>query len=286
VVEESNALRFSLAGIQPKMSVRISDDYRTVLPVSGADGQWILKLANAEFPGLTELEFGVMAWAREVGFEVPEVRLIDVANVEDIPAVLRTGRGPGYLIRRFDRVEGGRLHQEDFAQVIGIQPEDKYRCDIVRLSQVMLRVLGPEDHLIFLERLVFDIMCGNGDAHLKNWSILYRDAEGRSPSLAPCYDIVSTVVYPALEASPGLKFPGSPLFSSLDQASFGKLLRATRSDTDEVVTRLKAVAVRAADTWTDRGGELVGGDSKAIITAHMERVPLCRNWLGLADRKH
>jgi serine/threonine-protein kinase HipA len=285
VVEESNALRFSLAGIQPKMSVRISDDYRTVLPLSGSDGQWILKLANAAFPGLTELEFGVMTWAREVGFEVPDIRLIDVAEVTDIPAALRTGHGPGYLIRRFDRVEGGRLHQEDFAQVLGVQPENKYDCDVVRLSQVMLRVLGREGHLVFLERLVFDILCGNGDAHLKNWSILYRDAEGRSASLAPCYDVVSTVVYPGLEASPGLKFPGSPPFRSLNAASFGKLLRVTRSDTDEILSRLKEVAVRAADTWSTKGAELVGGDVHRLITEHMEGVPLCRHWLGLSERK-
>jgi serine/threonine-protein kinase HipA len=267
------------------MSVRLSDDYRTVLPVSGEDGQWILKLPNAEYPKLVEREYGTMCWARDSGFEVPEVRLIDAGSVMDVPSALKMGDGPCYLIRRYDRVEeGGRIHQEDFAQVLDHQPADKYGCTIVRLSQVVLRVMGRAQHERFLDRLVFDIMAGNGDAHLKNWSIVYPDPDGRVPTLAPCYDIVPTILYPKLDPSPGLKFPGSPRFSAIDSMCFKKLLRQTPTLPEHTWDRLARVATRIADAWSTRSRDYLEERDADVLSRHMEQVPVVREWLGLTAK--
>ena len=85
------------------------------------------------------------------------------------------------LVERFDRAPGGvRIHQEDFAQVFEIEPEEK---DLVGpeavtyagIGAVVCAVAGREDFLEFVRRVGFMVLSGNADAHAKNWSLLYPD---------------------------------------------------------------------------------------------------------------
>ena len=58
----------------------------------------------------------------------------------------------------------------------------------------MIWILTGETGLLeFIRRLVFTILIGNGDMHLKNWSFIYVD--GLTPELSPAYDFVSTIPY-------------------------------------------------------------------------------------------
>ena len=84
--------------------------------------------------------------------------------------------------------DGGRVHIEDFAQIVGAQPEQKYlRAGYAEIAEVLGREVGDDAVAEFVRRLVFCALIGNGDAHLKNWSVIYPDA--RTPQLAPAYGL-------------------------------------------------------------------------------------------------
>ena len=83
---------------------------------------------------------------------------------------------------------------EDFAQVFGMFPNDKYeRRSYANIASVLWAETGQETTYDFFRRLVFSVLIGNGDMHLKNWSLLYPDR--RTPVLSPAYDFVATLPY-------------------------------------------------------------------------------------------
>jgi serine/threonine-protein kinase HipA len=79
-------------------------------------------------------------------------------------------------------------------QVFGLFPDDKYgKRSYANIAAVLWAETGESGTYEFVRRLVFSVLVGNGDMHLKNWSLLYPD--GRTPVLSPAYDFVSTVPY-------------------------------------------------------------------------------------------
>lgn len=198
VVDESavghRPLKFSLAGVQLKFSALESASGGLTIPVSGAGGDWIVKLPSTTFPQVPAHEHAMLVLARETGFEVPTHRLVALDQIEGMPADIRLTERRALAVRRFDRADDGRIHTEDFAQVFGVCPADKYeKASSESLARVVLAERGVDEAIELVRRLVFTVLIGNGDAHLKNWSLIYRDPV--APSLAPLYDQVGTVVY-------------------------------------------------------------------------------------------
>lgn len=118
------------------------------------------------------------------------------------------------MTRRYDREEQDgivrRLHQEDFCQLLKCRPEIKYQDQggpsIVECTKLLLSTRLPlSDVISFVNRCVFNFIVGNGDAHGKNFSILYRDG---TPRLAPVYDVICTTVYPPIAKKMSMKYDG------------------------------------------------------------------------------
>lgn len=113
--EDLGALRFSLAGVQLKFSVR-ADKRGLTIPARGQAGDWIAKLPDARlgYEGVPEAELAGLELARASGITVPEARLVDVASIAGLPEWAVAGGGRALVIRRFDRTEsGGRVHVEE-----------------------------------------------------------------------------------------------------------------------------------------------------------------------------
>ncbi|UVJ39355.1 type II toxin-antitoxin system HipA family toxin [Arthrobacter sp. CJ23] len=174
----------ALAGVQDKLSAGMIS-----LPVAQSGKRFILKLNAPEFPFVVENEFLMFRYARRLRIPVSNVELVhDVA-----------GRA-GLLVERFDRLtdaDGGalRLAVEDGAQVLGLYPADKYS---VPFGQVCAALAGhcsaPLPALRNLAiQLAFAWLTGNGDLHAKNVSMV--QSPGGEFTIAPVYDIPSTVVY-------------------------------------------------------------------------------------------
>jgi len=190
------ALRFSLAGVQLKFSaLENGRKYGGLtIPAEGVGGGWIVKLPSQQFRGVPENEFSMMTLAGKIGMDVPDIELMDLDRIEGLPEGVGELRGQAMAIRRFDRTEAGSVHMEDFAQVFGLYPEDKYEQATYRtIGKVLGIEVGEAGVAEFIRRLVFSTLIGNADMHLKNWSLLYPD--GVTPALSPAYDLLSTILY-------------------------------------------------------------------------------------------
>ena len=90
--------------------------------------------------------------------------------------------------------------------------------ECVKLIRETLR-LPAVDVLEFVDRVIFNFLVGNGDAHGKNFSVLYRNGQ---PRLSPAYDIISTTVYPTISKKMAMKFDGEYNFRWITK---GKIVR-------------------------------------------------------------
>lgn len=224
--DSKNIWRFSLAGVALKFSM-LRKGERFTAPGIGEGGDWIVKLPDHRYQNVPLNEFSMMELARKVGINVPEVRLVHRDQLIDLPANLwPVSEDMAYAIRRFDRTASrGLVHIEDFAQVRGFYPYKKYTGTFETLAALIYRQYDSESLIEFARRLAFNYVIGNGDAHLKNWSLLYADP--RRPVLSPAYDLVATAIYSPLGRPEdlGLKFAKSKSFKSVTLGNFERLER-------------------------------------------------------------
>jgi len=192
--DENQPLRFSLAGVQMKFSAGGSPERGLTIPAEGRGGHWILKLPSERFPLVPENEHSMMQFAHAVGIETAETGLVPVNEIERLPHIFQRAKSNALWVKRFDRTENARVHMEDFNQVYGQFPDEKYKnFSYANMAGDMARIVGLEAVQEFVRRIVFSAAIGNADMHLKNWTLLYPD--GRTPKLAPAYDLVSTIAY-------------------------------------------------------------------------------------------
>lgn len=192
---DSIPLRFSLAGVQLKFSAIMEATGGLTIPADGMGGSWIIKLPSPRFDAVPENEYVMLALARAIGIQLPLNQLINIKDIQGLPENAAQMHGRALAIARFDRTATGqRIHMEDFAQVFGAFPDDKYaHRSYANIAAVLWAETGEVGTYEFIKRLIFSILIGNGDMHLKNWSLLYPDQ--RTPILAPAYDLVATLPY-------------------------------------------------------------------------------------------
>lgn len=239
-------LHFSLAGIQLKFSAIIEASGGVTIPANGMGGSWIIKLPSNRFSSVTENEFVMLALARAIGIALPQNRLVDVGEIHGLPEDAMRVPGKALAIERFDRsVHAGRIHMEDFAQVFGLFPDDKYnKRSYGNIAAVLWAETGEADTYEFVRRLVFSVLIGNADMHLKNWSLLYPNE--RTPVLSPAYDLVSTIPY-IRDDELALSFGGS---KSLNEISPDQIRRF--SDTAHIPTSpLSQLVIETVDKTVD-----------------------------------
>jgi len=175
---QKSMLRFSLAGVQLKFSALLEAGGGLTIPAQGVGGAWIVKLPSATYEAVPENEFAMMSIAQMMGMDVPEIMLVELADIARLPGNISSHiKGKALAVRRFDRLDNGRrVHIEDFAQLFGVYPDDKYKKASYRnIAQVLWTETGEKGVAEFIRRLVFSTLTGNADMHLKNWSLIYRD---------------------------------------------------------------------------------------------------------------
>lgn len=274
-------IKFSLAGVQLKFSALLRGR-RFVLPADGTGGDWIVKTPDRRYPDVPENEFVTMEWARAAGFDVPETRMVEREDLEGIDERWDFPRGErAFAIRRFDRCASGRVHMEDFAQVLGARPHEKYeRANYETLARVVLGVSGEAQAVEFVRRLVFVIASANGDAHLKNWTLLY--SAPRSPALSPLYDQVVTAAY--IEGDKlGLNLAGSKAWEDVSIAGFQRLARKVGLAESDVTLAVAEAVERIREAYRAVAAEY-SATTRDALTRHWARVPLLAGALpGLAS---
>ncbi|KND19388.1 kinase [Pannonibacter phragmitetus] len=269
-----NAMRFSLAGVQLKFSAVQSASGGLTIPASGAGGSWIVKLPSREFANVPENEFSMMSLARMVGINVPAIRLIDVRSIGNLPEGMEKIGQQAFAIERFDRNEdGSATHIEDFAQVFGVYPEDKYKKASYRnLISVVASESGQDDVAEFIRRLTFNVLIGNGDMHLKNWSLIYPDR--RNARLAPAYDFVSTIPYIANDRS-ALTFSRTKEFSGFTADELAHLSAKAKLPRKLVLDTARETVALFMERWeTEKANLPMHKDVAETIGKHLETLPI------------
>ncbi len=234
--------RFSLAGVQMKLSVikNTGKGGGLTLPLGDDQGSYIAKFPSTSFPGVSENEYANLALADAIGMEVPERELVEQSEFEGIPKEFETlSDGKVLIVKRFDRgASGERIHIEDFAQVFGVYPSWKYEGAAYHDIAAALNVaVSSAAALEFVRRLALAAVTGNGDMHLKNWSLIYRGA-GDKPQLAPVYDMLSTIPYIPADAM-ALSLAGERSFKAMNAQRWKAFANRARLPQAAV---LKAVA--------------------------------------------
>ncbi len=266
-------MRFSLAGVQLKFSAVQHANGGLAIPATGQGGSWIVKLPSSRFEAVPENEYSMMELARMLGMDVPEIRLLSINQIANIPKGIGTFGNSAFAIKRFDRADGQAIHIEDFAQVFGVYPQDKYKKASMRNIAQVIGIEGQEEDIAeFTRRLVFNTLIGNADMHLKNWSVIYKDK--RTASIAPAYDFVSTIPYIPDDSS-SLKVSRSKKFSDFSLDELSHLAAKSMLPEKLVLDTAKQTVAGFNEVWAKEKAHLPL--TKSMIEAiekHLRSIPL------------
>lgn len=272
--QPGGVLRFSLAGVQLKFSAVAEAKGTLTVPADGAGGSWIVKLPSERQLQVPETEYSMLRLAKKVGIEVPEFKLVPTSLIEGLPPEFGDLVADSLAVKRFDRtISGSRIHMEDFAQVYGIYPQDKYeKAGYAHIARVLWAEAGEASYCEFIRRLVFTIAIGNGDMHLKNWSLLYTNPQ--KPVLSPAYDFVPTISY-IKNDSLALNLGGTKNFYDITVEKFNKLALAAKAPEKLTVRIVKESIETILSEWTSNRFDLplpVG--VRRDIDTHIAKIPL------------
>ena len=197
----------SLAGASGKVGLYYNQSSgKWYKPQGLAPSTHIVKQSHVRYKNIVLNEQLCLLTAQKLGIEIPESFILQtqvgMVNNEDVL----------FTTRRFDRdfdndsriIDGlktpYRLHQEDFAQALGIKSIDKYEKEgqgyLKKMFDLLLKYSSNpiEDSLKLWRRTVYNCLIGNTDNHIKNSSLMYSK-DLSSIRLAPFYDVICTRVY-------------------------------------------------------------------------------------------
>lgn len=274
--QDRDTLRFSLAGIQLKFSAIMESKGRLTIPANGQGGHWILKLPAGNFKNVPDAEFAMMTLAKNAGIAVPEFKLIPTQLINGLPKEFQEIEGDSLAVKRFDRGENGeRIHMEDFAQIFGFYSHDKYKKrSYANIAEVLWIEAGERSVAEFIRRLVFNLIIGNGDMHLKNWSVLYRNPV--KPELSPAYDFIPTIAFLENQTL-ALNLGDSKTFSEIDVTHFQKLA-ATAKIPERFILKIVEEAKEASYTaWQENKASLpLSVKTLRTIDSHISKLGLLK----------
>jgi serine/threonine-protein kinase HipA len=211
---------FSLAGSQLKLPLRELAG-RFEFADSAPDGNWIVKLPSAHHDSMPLNEYTVLKLAELAGISIPEIQLVTLAAIAKLPPLPASHETQGLVLRRFDRTGAGeRIHAEDFAQALFRSPQDKFNCTAEVLGKVVYGFTqqGLPQVQQLARRLLVNVLLGNADTHLKNWSLLYPDRV--NAELAPAYDLLYTQAFNSQEQDAMMTIGGHKAWYSLEFSHF------------------------------------------------------------------
>lgn len=253
---ERFAAHSGLSGVQPKVLIRANDgkvsDPKVRKSPRIMSATHIVKLwEEDEFPELAANEYFCLSVAKCLGLEVPPFFLSD--------------DGGALIIERFDLSDGAYLGFEDFCVLNALGTADKYKGGYeTRIFRRMREFVSPAEVAKSLEDLfrLFALNCAvrNGDAHLKNFGITYKDVNGIA-TMAPVYDVVTTWPYiahdpMALTLDGSTSWPDRKGLIRLAQTRAGLSLRLAEAHLEATADALSDVAPRVRKYFAEHQSDI------------------------------
>ncbi|MGB9098481.1 HipA domain-containing protein [Erwinia sp.] len=245
----------SISGYQPKLSLRLEGEE---LRVVSNNGTYILKPSPEEYPHLAENEHATMCVMQRLKFDVPPFGLIRFKQDENRPDEL------AFVIKRYDRLDAEmRLHQEQLDGAMGLGDKygninNKKAVSYEKAAKFLNNAVSSSlksKRDVFL-RIVYAYVLGNNDFHLRNLGIILPE-EG-SPCLAPVYDFISVVPYPA---------------------AFGEYLALPLLEREEN-------DVECSPGMDSAYGEYLGADFILLAEGMDIKASLAKKWLAEVGKNH
>ena len=260
--------RFSLAGAQPKIALRLENDSWSI-PWGTEPTTHILKPPRSDFAGLAENEHFCLQLASALGMRAAESSVQTFDGYKTI------------VVKRFDRMkrENGihRIHQEDMCQALGVGPERKYENeggpgipDVMGIASSSRRRL--EDREAFMDAIVFNYLILGTDAHAKNYSILHTN---QGFILAPLYDIASFAPYTKSQKDERLAMRIDRYYkiAQIRRRHFERTARSCNYPAKKLVDRLEAIASQLPATCEQIGQSAINdGLDPDFIETLIERL--------------
>ncbi|MGD9805090.1 MAG: HipA domain-containing protein [Hyphomicrobiaceae bacterium] len=237
-----------LAGVQSKIALTLLPDGRMAEPNAGtgAPTTHILKVPDRAHLRDAAHEAATLGLSRQLGFETVEAEVFEKGGIAAL------------LVKRFDRAHDGngrviRLHQEDFAQALGLPARLKYerhgadgrRFDAAAIKRVLDATADPAgERDRFIGATLFDLMTGNVDGHAKNFALLHEP--GSRLRVAPRYDLLPTRLDAALTDELAFNIGAATTLSAI-----------TRADLDAFLQILGVAGAAARRRVAERHGRLI-----------------------------
>lgn len=237
---QEHSKRLSISGVQLKYSLRLENG---VLQLHDKNGQYILK----PIPPAKQLINLYDAPENEhVTMQIAQ-QFFNINTAANALIYFNDGE-PAYITKRFDvKPDGSKYMQEDFAQLTNRTKYThgetfKYTGSYEEIGLLIKRFVAAAMPALekFFQLVVFNYVFSNGDAHLKNFSLI-RDDAGEY-LLAPAYDLMSTVIHTPQESDTALDLYADDINSTyyLSYGHYG------RENFLELARRLGIVETRAA----------------------------------------
>ena len=226
----------SLTGASGKVGLYHSPDTGAwFLPRGTAPSTHIVKQSHVRLDNIVTNEQLMLTTAERLGIPVPQSFIVNVGSGRDQDVLLATRRYDRTFSRSTLTLNGmpmpQRLHQEDFAQALGISSEHKYEGPddhyLPRMFELLRRYSANPivDQLKLWDLVIFNFLIGNTDNHLKNFSLLY-DENLAAIRLAPAYDLISTSIYPSSTRSMAFKIGDHLSLDDITPADFACAAKA------------------------------------------------------------
>lgn len=248
-IGKEKGFRISGTGAQDKLIARV-DAGKIYLPLFGAPSTHIIKPPVAAYPESVFNEFFCMRLAKAMNLPAPSCKILTLEKISY------------YCVTRFDRqVSDGqisRLHQEDFCQLFSVDPEKKYENEggptIPACFQLIKKMrIGTVGQIDFVRRIIFNVLIGNGDAHAKNFSVLYH---GKRMQLAPVYDLLSTEIYDVLAHETAMSIGGEMAFARITRKSFVQMAKECKFRPELALTLIDEMLEKIIDVSKSLAAEL------------------------------
>lgn len=204
-------------------------------PIGIAPSTHIVKQSHVRLSNIVINEQICLLAAARLGIDIPESFIINTGNSKDENILFVTKRFDRLINDRSEITNGirrpFRLHQEDFAQALGIAAAEKYETGSESYLQQIFDLLrnNAENPIADQQKLwdiiVFDFLAGNTDNHIKNLSLLYS-SDLKRIRLAPAYDIVCTTMYPGSNRNMAIGIGGERLIDRISEKHFAEAASA------------------------------------------------------------
>ncbi|MFE4467431.1 HipA domain-containing protein [Leifsonia sp. NPDC056824] len=259
---ERDQIRWSLAGAQPKVALHRTSDGRWAVPLDSTPTTHILKPAAAGTRHDLN-EFVTMRAARHLGLLVAHHEILTTAKGDHV-----------FVSRRYDRTELDgrlhRLHQEDFAQALSVDPARKYQqdggpgvADFARVLAAMPPTAAFEARRSLFDALVYTVSAVNTDAHAKDYSVIHFGAQ---MALAPLYDLGSNVLYRGeYPVESAVSIGGERVMDRIGEKQFLAAAKTLQVDADYAIESVQRIRGGVAEAFLAARSE-VQADAGGLVS--------------------